>query len=67
MFKRRPFYLDTSTPYGTVYYRRRNLRHQYIEWILLRNPVPAEMPEAIWIVSLKWTRSLIPGLRFDEA
>jgi len=67
MFKRKPFFLDTTTEFGTVYYRRWNLRHQLIEWMLLRDPVPAEMPETLWIVKLKWHRSLIPGLRFDEA
>ena len=67
MFKRKPFYLDTPTEFGTVYYRRWNLRHRFIEWCLIKNPVDSDVPEGMWIVKLKWHRSLIPGLRFDEA
>ena len=63
--KKRPFYFDSSTEFGTVFYRRFNLRHQLIERMLLRNPVE-DLPAGFWTVTLKWHRSIIPGLFFKQ-
>lgn len=64
---KKPFYITTVGSSYSMYYRSRNLRHQFIKWCIEKYGYDNNMPDGEWIVTLVWRRSVIFGLRFREA
>lgn len=65
--QKRPFYITTTGRQYSIFYRRQNLRHQFIKWCIEHYGYDEDMPDGEWIVTLTWRRQDLFGLLFREA